>query len=137
MDDRKYVLMSIKPRYADLIKSGEKTIELRRIAPKVNPGDVLIIYESTPVKQITAFCAIDEMIIAEPEKLWEKANGTTGLSHDSFMRYFEGKSQAAGIKLGNVHLLKKPKPLSAISMNLRAPQSYRYLGQEEFRILTK
>lgn len=137
MDGRKYVLMSIKPRYAELIKSGEKTLELRRIAPKVNPGDILIIYESMPVKRITAFCTIDEMIIAEPEKLWKMAKGAAGLSHDAFVRYFAGKSQAAGIKLRNVHLLKEPKLLSVISMNLRAPQSYRYLGQEEFQIVIK
>ena len=136
MDDRKFVLMSIKPQYAKLIKSGEKTNKLRKIAPKVNAGDILIVYESMPVKRITAFCTIDEVIIAEPEKLWERANEASGLSHDSFMRYFEGKSHAAGIKLRNVHLLKEPKPLSAISMNLRAPQSYRYLNQKEFLILT-
>ncbi len=137
MDDRKFVLMSIKPRYAELIKSGEKTIELRRVAPKVNPGDVLVIYESTPVQKITSFCEIDEMIITEPEKLWERSCGTTGLSHDSFKRYFEGKSQAVGIKLKNVKVLENPKILSAISMDLRAPQSYRYLSQMEFQVLIK
>lgn len=135
MNDRKYILMSIKPQYAELIKSGQKTVELRRIAPKVKPGDVLVIYESTPVRQITSFCEIEEMIIAEPNKLWERVCNAAGLSYDSFVKYFEGKSQAVGIKLRNVHLLDEPKALSVISMDLRAPQSFRYLCQEEFRVL--
>lgn len=136
MNDRKYILMSIKPQYAELIKTGQKTVELRRIAPKVKPGDVLVIYESTPIQQITSFCEIDEVIIAEPNKLWKRASNAAGLSHDSFIRYFEGKSQAVGIKLRDVHLLDEPKALSVISMDLRAPQSYRYLSPEEFQALT-
>mgnify|MGYP001020181255 CR=1 FL=1 len=35
MNEKKYVLMSIKPVYAELIKSGEKTVELRRVLPKM------------------------------------------------------------------------------------------------------
>ena len=66
MYDKKYVLMSIKPVYAKLIKSGQKTIELRRIAPKVKSGDILVIYESSPVKRVTAFCEIEAMVVTEP-----------------------------------------------------------------------
>lgn len=137
MYDKKYILMSIKPVYAELIKSGQKTIELRRIAPKVKTGDILVIYESAPVKRVTAFCEIEAMVVTEPSKLWEEAKNTAGLSHDSFVKYFDGKQQAIGIKLGKVFLLNSPKELSNISDNLQAPQSYRYLSQEQFRMIIK
>lgn len=137
MQDKKYILMSIKPVYAEQIKSGQKTIELRRIAPKVKSGDVLIIYESSPVKQITAFCEIETIIVAEPNKLWETAKGVAGLSYDSFARYFDGKSQAVGIKLGKVKKMRAPKELSVISVDMQAPQSYRYLSRDQFQILTE
>ncbi len=137
MDDKKYVLMSIKPRYAELIKSGSKTIELRRVAPKVKSGDILVIYESSPVQQITSFCEIDEIIICEPNGLWKKVSNVAGLTYDSFMEYFNGKLQAIGIKLRHVHVLEETKPLSAISKELCAPQSFRYLTQEEFMQLNK
>lgn len=137
MHDKKYVLMSIKPVYAELIKSGQKTIELRRIAPKVNTGDVLVIYESSPVKRVTSFCEIESMVVTEPSKLWEIAKNTVGLTYDSFLKYFDGKTQAVGIKLGRVQRLSNPKELCVISKDLKAPQSYRYLTQEQFQTLTE
>lgn len=137
MRDKKYVLMSIKPVYAELIKSGQKTIELRRIAPKVNAGDILVIYESSPVKRVTSFCEIESMVVTEPSKLWEIAKNTVGLTYDSFLKYFDGKTQAVGIKLGRVERLRDPKELCVISRDLKAPQSYRYLTQEQFQTLTE
>lgn len=129
--------MSIKPVYAGLIKSGEKTIELRRVAPKVNSGDILVIYESSPVKQVTSFCEIDSIVVTEPSNLWEIAKNAAGLAYDSFVKYYEGALQAVGIKLGKVHMLNQPKALSELSYNLQAPQSYRYLTKEQFLELTQ
>lgn len=137
MQNKKYVLMSIKPVYAGLIKSGEKTIELRRIAPRVKSGDILVIYESSPVKKVTSYCEIDSIVVTEPDILWELAENTAGLTYDSFAKYFEGKLQAVGLKMGNVQMLTHPKSLSEISGNLQAPQSYRYLTEEQFRELTQ
>lgn len=137
MYDKKYVLMSIKPVYAELIKSGQKTIELRRIAPKVKSGDILVIYESSPVKRITAFCEIQAVISTDPRKLWEIACDTAGLSRDAFMEYYEGKKQAVGIKLGSVQVLSIPKELRIISEHVQAPQSFRYLTQEQFQTLAE
>lgn len=137
MRDKKYVLMSIKPIYAELIKSGKKTIELRRIAPKVNSGDVLVIYESAPVKRITSYCEIDAVIIAEPTQLWEIACDSAGVTLDSFTDYFKGKMYAVGIKLGIPQILSASKELSEVSADLQAPQSYRYLTQDQFKKITK
>jgi len=137
MQNKKYVLMSIKPVYAGLIKSGEKTIELRRVAPKVKSGDILVIYESSPIKKVTSYCEIDSIVIAEPNKLWEISENTAGLTYDSFEKYYKGKLQAVGLKLSKVQMLTQPKSLSEISGNLHAPQSYRYLTEEQFQELTQ
>ena len=137
MHDKKYVLMSIKPVYAELIKTGQKTIELRRIAPKVTAGDVLVIYESSPVKRVTAFCEIEAIVVTEPNKLWENSSDIAGVNRDSFVKYFEGKTQAVGIKLGEVQIISAPKELGSISTDMQAPQSYRYLSKEQFRTLAE
>ena len=133
MHDKKYVLMSIKPIYAEMIKSGKKTVELRRVAPKVRAGDILVIYESSPVKRVTSYCEIESVIIAEPDGLWEMVRNEAGLTYDSFTDYFNGKLQAVGIKLGKPQMLKDSKVLSVVSEKLQAPQSYRYLTQEQFQ----
>lgn len=137
MLNKKYVLMSIKPVYAELIKSGKKTIELRRIAPKVNSGDILVIYESSPVKRITAYCEIDSVITAEQNQLWEMAQDSAGVTLDSFTNYFKGKVHAVGIKLGIPQILSTSKELIEVAADLRAPQSYRYLTQDQFKKITE
>lgn len=124
--------MSIKPVYAELIKSGQKTIELRRIAPNVSAGDVLVIYESTPVQRITAYCEISSLVKKAPETLWEEVKDAACLSHDSFISYFDNSVCGAGIVLGTIHILESPIRLKDVSPDLRAPQSYRYLSREQF-----
>lgn len=48
------ILMSIHHRYAELIYSGEKTVELRKTAPKALDGDGLKVYlYDTKLKSIT------------------------------------------------------------------------------------
>ena len=77
------------------------------------------------------------MVVTEPNKLWEIACDTAGLSRDSFVEYYEGKKQAVGIKLGKVQVLNIPRELRVISEKVQAPQSYRYLTQEQFQTLTE
>lgn len=42
----KAVLMSIKPRYCELIASGKKTVEVRKTKPKIAPPFKVYIYET-------------------------------------------------------------------------------------------
>lgn len=135
MQNKKYILMSIKPIYAEYIKSGQKTIELRRLAPHVQPGDILIIYESSPVQRITSYCEIDSITIANLDALWQVAERRACLTYNSFMTYFSNKEHGVGISLTNVRTLKSSIKLNELGERMRAPQSYRYISEEQFRQL--
>lgn len=54
------VLLSIKPKWAKKIYSGEKTIEFRKSIPKNfdTLRDVVFIYETAPVKMVTGYIRI-------------------------------------------------------------------------------
>ena len=63
-----YILMSIKPKFAQLILQGKKTVEIRRTNIKATKGDKVAIYASSPQKQIvgeeiTPFVEISDLII--------------------------------------------------------------------------
>lgn len=135
MAEKRYLLMSIKPVYAQKIKAKEKTIELRCSSPKVSSGDVLVIYESSPVQRITAYCEIDSVISMPPAKLWDVVKEKAGIARDAFEEYFSGKQEGVGICLKNVITLSSPQPLSVISADFCAPQSYRYISKEHFQHL--
>lgn len=137
MAERRYLLMSIKPVYAQKIKAKEKTIELRCSSPKVSSGDILVIYESSPIQKVTAYCEIDSIISMPPSKLWELVKEKAGITWSSFENYFSGKKEGVGIWLKDVTTLASPQPLSVITEGFRAPQSYRYISEEQFHHLTK
>ena len=40
------ILMSIKPKWCELIFGGEKTVEVRKVAPKLKPPFKVYVYES-------------------------------------------------------------------------------------------
>lgn len=54
------ILLSIKPKWAEKIYSGEKTIEFRKSIPKNfdTTEDVVFIYETAPVKMVTGYIRI-------------------------------------------------------------------------------
>jgi len=45
-------LISIRPRFAEMIFSGSKTVELRRVCPKVSVGDLALVYVSSPAMEL-------------------------------------------------------------------------------------
>ena len=50
------ILLSIHPKWAELILSGEKTIEVRKTVPKeLCEGERIFLYETAPVKKITGY----------------------------------------------------------------------------------
>ncbi len=124
------LLISIKPRYAELIFAGKKTIELRRICPKVNNGDLVLVYISSPVKAIYGGFKVDSVINEPPEKLWEKVGICSGINKDEFDAYFKNADIGYGITFNEVWSLPHPIKLESIKLEwpeFRPPQSYWYL----------
>ena len=135
MNKTKYVLMSIKPCYAQLIKTGKKTVELRRIVPKITSGDFIVIYESKPVQRITAICEVEVVLSTKILDLWDQVQNEACVTKDTFERYFAGKEHGNGIKLKNVAVLNNSKLLSELTPSLIPPQSYCYISASQFNSL--
>lgn len=128
------VLMSIKPKYAKKIISGSKTVELRRVAPKVNSPTIILIYESTPIKAITSYAILNSITIENPPKLWEMFSDEVQISKDEFDIYYMGAEKAYALHISDAKTLSKPIKLEELrSQNFLAhpPQSYRYISLEE------
>lgn len=135
IDNEKYVLMSIKPTYAELIKNGKKTVELRRVSPRIKAGDMIIVYESTPVQRITMICTVKGVLRCNAHELWRSAGAAACIDQKSFDAYFQGKDIANGIQLENIKILPRALMLNEVIGNRHAPQSYCYLNENEVEIL--
>jgi len=131
--EKKYVLMSIKPIYAEKIKNGEKTIELRKKIPNVKEDDIIIFYESNPVKRITMSCVIRSIITLEPEQMWELYHDQMGIERERFDHYFVNSIKAYGIVLKDIKRIKAEEMKTLFSWMKHPPQSFRYVSEEDYQ----
>lgn len=130
------VLMSIKPRYADMIFAGIKTIELRRVCPKIGPGDLVLVYVSGPRMALVGGFVVEGIVAATPAELGRRHLKHSGLSQDVFQNYFEGATHAYGILIGRTWQFEEVAELATLRRRkggFLPPQSYRYLRHGEFK----
>lgn len=129
------ILLSVKPKFANLIVEGSKLVELRRTVPAQAVGTIAI-YSSSPVQSIVALADVKETIEASPSKLWSiaKDNGG-GLTRTELMTYFESKKTGFAIMLENVRVYRTPVNPARIFKPFSAPQSFRYLIPKELKKL--
>lgn len=126
------VLLSIKPKYADLILAGTKTVELRRSWPSNDVG-VMVIYSSAPVQRLTGLALITEIKECDFEELWAVAQAHGGgVTYDELQEYIGKKKLAYGVMLGRVmpaEVLVDPKD---IFPTFTPPQGFLYLSPQDF-----
>jgi len=129
MSDDKAILLSIRPQYVSLIEEGTKTFELRRVSPKIQKGDLALVYESSPTKSLVGAFVVGDVLSANPIALWEKLGKQTGISKVEFDEYFDGCKKGCAIEICKYWSLKHPVGLSRLraEVKINPPQSYRYL----------
>lgn len=131
------VLLSIKPKYADLILAGTKTVELRRSWPSNDVG-VMVIYSSSPVQRLVGIAMITEVRECDFASLWSIAQAHGGgVTHEELKEYIDDKKHSYGVILGRVsraEVLVDPKDLFA---DFTPPQGFLYLSPKDYsRVVT-
>jgi predicted transcriptional regulator len=135
---RRTLLLSVRPRYAERILAGIKTVELRRIRPRVSKGDVLLLYVSSPVKALKAISRVNEITWSEPNELWRQIAHRAGITHHEFQDYFGGADMGCAIHLQEVQELSPSISLSALREQwpgFSPPQLYYYLTSKKLSAL--
>jgi predicted transcriptional regulator len=125
------ILLSVQPRFAEKILEGKKKVELRRTRPRVDHGDMVIIYASSPVMAVIGSFAIDRLIMKRPKELWPLVEHKACISHEEFNRYYRGSRAGVAIFLSDARPLNKPLGLEEIREawpNFHPPQGFRYLA---------
>jgi predicted transcriptional regulator len=128
------LLLSIRPRFVEAIFTGTKTVELRRVKPRLRAGDLVVIYASGTTKGIVGAFEVAGVTADTPKNIWRKHNGGSGLVKAEFDQYFAGVSIGYAIQIGK--LWKHPAPvmlgtLRELRTGFRPPQSYHYWKRDE------
>jgi len=125
------ILLSIKPQFVELILTGSKQFEFRRVLFRDRSVTRVVIYASYPVKKVVGEFRVGYVLSLSPDELWNATRNGAGIEKGDFFSYFEGRKTAHAIKIEYAHRYRKPRDLIAEYNVHRAPQSFLYLGRVE------
>lgn len=132
------VLFSIRPRHADNIFRGKKTVELRRVRPKkLENGSLVVLYVSAPQQALSGAFRVAEVIQKPLPELWELVKNKASISKEEYDDYFEGLHEGVAIFISHVWYLRNPIKLRELRERMAdfsPPQSFRYARMQEVDI---
>ena len=130
------LLLSLKPRYADLVFCGLKEAELRRrMIPYVEDRDVFI-YVSSPMQQLRGGFRVGHVWSGTPEEVWNEVSELAHVDKQDFDTYYAGRTVAYALRIIDVWEFKSPACLKTLRERFPdfvVPQSWRYLKPKEHR----
>lgn len=122
--------MSIKPQYVKQILLGKKKYEFRKRLANQECKKI-IIYSTSPEKQIVGEVKVTGTIEMAPSTLWEKTKKDAGISRKKYREYFKDCSRAYAYELGEVTVYSEPIELGKAGVKV-APQSFVYLTEKQY-----
>jgi len=120
------VLLSIKPKYAELILEGEKKYEFRRSIFKNPSVKKVVIYASSPISKVVGEFEIEDILSLNLAELWKHTMEHSGIDKEFYDNYFSGKDVGHAIKVKSAKRYAKHKDLKDFDINY-APQSFAYI----------
>ena len=128
-DHERALVLSLRPRFADSILDGRKSVELRRQRVSPSPGTPVLLYASAPVMAVVGTARVAEVHVDEPDCMWHQFHMDLGLKREEFEQYVAGATRASALRLTDIDRLWAPVSLAHLRHRqpFNPPQSYRYL----------
>ena len=133
LDQNRMIVLPLKPRFADAILNGAKTVELRRSEPKIVVPTRALVYATSPVRALVGTCIVTSVESEQMATLWREYGPRTGVNHREFLDYFEGVEKGTALTLEDPASLLQPIPLTRLretSQGFRPPQSFAYVDTQ-------
>jgi predicted transcriptional regulator len=127
---RRDLLVSLHPRHAANILSGEKTVELRRRFPEQHArGALALIYSTAPVQAIVGITRIKDVLKLPVSRIRKQYGTAACVSRAEVEAYFSGLREGYVILLEEARSLKRQLTIEDLynRFGIVPPQSYRYL----------
>jgi predicted transcriptional regulator len=124
------LLVSLHPRHASNILSGDKTVELRRRFPEQHTrGALALIYSTTPVQAIVGMARIKNVLKLPISRIWKEYSAAACVSKAEVKTYFWGLREGYVILFEEARPLKRQLTIKDLYslFGIVPPQSYRYV----------
>jgi predicted transcriptional regulator len=132
-------LLSVRPRFAEAILNGTKTVEIRRRRADLAEGSLCLLYASSPARALVGAIRVRQVDTDSRDALWNKWGDASGLTRHDFDAYLSGSTLPCAIVVDAAVRLPRAIALPELrsrQTNFVTPQSYRFLRAEEFASLT-
>ncbi len=132
------LLLSIHPEFVEKIFAGEKRVELRRRKPRLQSGDMIAIYASSPRCELVGLARVVRIRRSTPRALWGSVRNDAGIDRQRYDSYFEGSEDAIGIVFEDPVRFERPATLKELRVawpGFHPPQGYRYLNADEAALI--
>ena len=133
LDQDRMIVLSLKPRFAEAILAGTKTVELRRTTPKIEVPTRALLYATTPVRALLGTCVVTSVTSAPLSNLWREFGSRANLPYHEFKQYFKGVEVGAALALAQQRPFTRRVPLQDLRTKprgFRPPQSFSYVDSE-------
>lgn len=130
LDPDRMVVLSLRPRFAEAILAGVKTVELRRTEPKIVVPTRALMYAASPVRALLGTCVITSVRCTDLAALWREHGSDAALSYEEFQQYFEGVDVGTALTLTAPQPFRRRVPLQDMQAkpeSFRPPQSFAYV----------
>jgi predicted transcriptional regulator len=121
------VLLSIRKEFSDAIYAGSKRFEFRRRVFDTLAHTETLIYTTSPVSRVTGRFTVQDLMVGDPQKVWEMTKQYAGIDEVRYMTYFSGVSVAFALLIGGVERFDRPLELEPHFGLTRPPQSYAFV----------
>jgi predicted transcriptional regulator len=122
------ILMSVRPKFAERIIGGSKSVEIRKRFSTKWIGHDAVLCATRPLNCLLGRTTIRSVTKGHPDSLWDRFRSRIGCSRNEFDVYVGDASQVAAIELGDVRPYETPVEVSQLAQvlcrRLLAPQSY-------------
>lgn len=82
------IVISVQSKFVERIAAGKKAAELRRRAPRIQPGCRVWIYTKAPQAVISICVTVERIITGNPKEIWRSHSHHLGVSRAEFDNYF-------------------------------------------------
>lgn len=133
LDPTRALVLSLKPRFAEAILGGQKTVELRRVMPRITIPTLALLYAASPERSLVGTCIVRSVARLPTRELWQLHGAKTALSRPEFHAYLAGRDEGVALFLERPIRLPAPIPLHALRRagNFRPPQSLAYVRHDQ------
>lgn len=127
------IVISVHRKFVERIIAGEKAAELRRRAPRIQPGCRVWIYTKAPEATISVCVTVDRIVKGSPPEIWRAHRRDLGVSYDEFVAYFGNAETGCAIFFKRFEDVWPSVALSEIrsrSKGFHPPQFFKRLEED-------